>query len=289
MGANSPAGQLGPLGVHPGDPAPERTLRGLGLVDDRDQLEIGLTERHDPVGRAPTGVAAALNRGQAVPRFKLPRGCCQVGDRDQYVVKLQNERAYLWASFARSSGRFTLRSVSGSAATTATSSSASASLSASSPASRRRSSTGNAFFAYAPGSGPVKGTATSTHASPSSRTSSGVTSGASTGRKTATSFAAARSPATTPAIEARTPVPSSVTSNGKSSSPCLPTASRSSQASPSTRHARSASVSPSRLARAFGDPNRRLAPPTSRTPVSLRLATAPSRRSHDRRGRNRTA
>jgi len=40
------------------------------------------------------------------------------------------------------------------------------------------------------------------------------------------------------------------------------------------RHARSASVSPLISASAFGDPNRRLAPPTSRTPVRPLFATA---------------
>ena len=64
----------------------------------------------------------------------------------------------------------------------------------------------------------------------------------STGITTATSCAAARRPATSPAIGARTSVPSSSTSNGSSYS-CLPTAIRSSHASPSIRHARSASVS----------------------------------------------
>jgi hypothetical protein len=36
-------------------------LCGLGLIDDRDQLEVGLAERHEPVGRAPAGVTAALD------------------------------------------------------------------------------------------------------------------------------------------------------------------------------------------------------------------------------------
>lgn len=73
------------------DPAPERALRGLGLVDDRDQLEIGLAERHDPVGGAPAGVTAALDRRQAMPRLDLLRGCGKVGHRDQYVVELQSD------------------------------------------------------------------------------------------------------------------------------------------------------------------------------------------------------
>ena len=70
--------------------------------------------------------------------------------------------------------------------------------------------------------------------------------------------------------------------------PTLPTASRSSHASPSTRHARSASVSPPMRASAFGEPKRRLAPPTSRSPVSRR-ATAPSTRSAARLARSRRA
>ncbi len=91
MRANGPAERLGQLGVHPGNPAPERALRGFGLVDHRDQLEIGLAERHDPVGGAPAGVTAALDRSQAVPRFDLLRGCGKVGHRDQYVVELQSD------------------------------------------------------------------------------------------------------------------------------------------------------------------------------------------------------
>jgi hypothetical protein len=66
-------------------------VRGLGLVDDRYQLEIGLTEWHDPVRRAPAGVTAALGRSQAVSRFDLLRGCGEVGHRDQYVVELQSD------------------------------------------------------------------------------------------------------------------------------------------------------------------------------------------------------
>ncbi len=96
--------------------------------------------------------------------------------------------------------------------------------------------------------------------------------GQSTGRNTATSWVAARSPATTPAIGARTSAASSSTSNG--SSPALPTTSTSSHASASTRRPRSCSVSPSSSISAFGEPKRLLAPPTSRTPVSARRATA---------------
>ena len=52
-----------------------------------------------------------------------------------------------------------------------------------------------------------------------------------------TSCDAARRPATTPAIGARTSVASSISGNGKSSSPAFPTAIRSSHASPRIRHA----------------------------------------------------
>ena len=72
------------------DPASERALRGLGLVDDRHQLEVGLAERHYPVGRAPAGVTTALDRSEAVPHFDLLRGCGKVGHRDQYVVEFQS-------------------------------------------------------------------------------------------------------------------------------------------------------------------------------------------------------
>jgi hypothetical protein len=74
-----------------GDPAPERALRGFGRVDDRDQLEVGAAERHDPVGGAPARVTAALDRRQAVPRLDLAPGCREIGNRDQYVVEVQSD------------------------------------------------------------------------------------------------------------------------------------------------------------------------------------------------------
>src|SRR5215204_1520608 len=91
MRAERPAEQPGERGTRCRDPASERALRGLGLVDDRDQLEIALTEWHDPVRRAPAGVTAALDRSQTVSRFHLLRGCGKVGHRDQYVVELQSD------------------------------------------------------------------------------------------------------------------------------------------------------------------------------------------------------
>src|SRR5918997_5817857 len=90
MRADGPAERPGERGMRCRNPASERALRGLGLVDDRDQLEIGLAERHYPVGRAPAGVTAALDRSEAVPHFDLLRGCGKVGHCDQYVVELQS-------------------------------------------------------------------------------------------------------------------------------------------------------------------------------------------------------
>src|SRR5215211_7410581 len=49
MRADRPVERPRERGTRCRDPAPEEALRGLGLVDDRDQLEIGVAERHDPV------------------------------------------------------------------------------------------------------------------------------------------------------------------------------------------------------------------------------------------------
>jgi hypothetical protein len=78
-----------PPGLRVGDPASDRALRRLGPVDDRDQLQVRVAERHNPVGRAETLVPAAFDRGQAVTRLDLARGGVEVGDRDQDVIELQ--------------------------------------------------------------------------------------------------------------------------------------------------------------------------------------------------------
>ncbi len=177
----------------------------------------------------------------------------------------------------------------GSSATVCTSSSTSM-LRIDPSAARHRSSAGNAVLRKAPGTGlPCSGIAASTQASPSARRSAAATPGQSTGRKTTTSFAASASAAIMPAAGCLTDDPSSRIENGSpSSSAAFPTASRSSHASPSVRHPRSASVSPRNPASAFEEPKRRLAPPTSRTPVR-RCATSASRRSCGRLERTRRA
>jgi len=73
----------------PRDPAPECALRRLGLIDHRDQLEVRLTERDDPVCRAPTWMTAASDRCEAIPCLELTRSRPQVSYRDHYVVELQ--------------------------------------------------------------------------------------------------------------------------------------------------------------------------------------------------------
>jgi hypothetical protein len=55
VGADGPAKQPRGRRMRSGHPASERALGGLCFVDDRDQLDVGLIERHDPVGSAPAG------------------------------------------------------------------------------------------------------------------------------------------------------------------------------------------------------------------------------------------
>src|SRR4249919_223849 len=58
---------------------PEEALAFLLLVDDRDELEVAASQRHDPVRGAPTGMATSLVGGQpvrardCVPRSRDPR------------------------------------------------------------------------------------------------------------------------------------------------------------------------------------------------------------------------
>ena len=70
--ADRPAEQPAEARMHPRDSAPELVFCSLSVIDDGDQLEIGLAERHDPVGGAPAWVTAALDRSEAVPRLDLP-------------------------------------------------------------------------------------------------------------------------------------------------------------------------------------------------------------------------
>jgi hypothetical protein len=71
-----------------GDAWATQALCRLGLVDGCDQLEVCLAKRHDPVGRPPARVPAALERGQAVAFLELAPGRREVGHGDQDVVEL---------------------------------------------------------------------------------------------------------------------------------------------------------------------------------------------------------
>src|SRR5207245_4221093 len=62
MRSNRPAERPGELGTRPRHPAPDCAFRSVGLVDYGNQLEIGLAERHDSVGRAPVWMTATLDR-----------------------------------------------------------------------------------------------------------------------------------------------------------------------------------------------------------------------------------
>src|SRR5215207_6588372 len=88
--AGHPAERLPGAGLKPvSDPAPERARRRLGFVDDRDQLEVRLAKRHDPVGGAPAGVTATLQRGEPMARLQLAPRRLEVRDRDDHMVELQ--------------------------------------------------------------------------------------------------------------------------------------------------------------------------------------------------------
>ena len=90
MRSNRPAERPGELGTRPRHPAPDCAFRSVGLVDYGNQLEIGLAERHDSVGRAPVWMTATLDRREAVPRRDLAGSLCQIGYRDQHVVELHD-------------------------------------------------------------------------------------------------------------------------------------------------------------------------------------------------------
>jgi hypothetical protein len=60
--------------------------RGGVAIDDRNELEIGVAQRDDPVRCTPPRVTSTLDRGEAVPSLhRRPRGG-EVVDRDQDVI-----------------------------------------------------------------------------------------------------------------------------------------------------------------------------------------------------------
>ena len=61
--------------------------------DYRNQLEVGVAERHDPVGGAPGWVTPALDRSKTVTVLDLPPGRFEVCHSDQYVVELHRHES----------------------------------------------------------------------------------------------------------------------------------------------------------------------------------------------------
>src|SRR4029453_16630953 len=83
-----PAERSARVGCATGDPPADAGVGRGWLVDDGDQLQVAVPERHDPVGGAPAGMPAALDRGQAVACLELPPRGREVGDREQHMVQL---------------------------------------------------------------------------------------------------------------------------------------------------------------------------------------------------------
>src|SRR4029078_12959915 len=48
-----------------GHPAPARAFGGDGFVHHADELEVARAQRHDAIRRAPGGMSATLDRGEA--------------------------------------------------------------------------------------------------------------------------------------------------------------------------------------------------------------------------------
>lgn len=86
-GAHRPSKQVPTLACAATDPAPKHASQGFVLVGDGHQLEIGVSQRHDPVHGAPPGVAASLDRRQPVQFFEAFRRLGEVGDGDQDMVQ----------------------------------------------------------------------------------------------------------------------------------------------------------------------------------------------------------
>jgi hypothetical protein len=70
------------------DPAAEPAGGGLRVVDDGDQLEVGLAERNDPVRGAEAVIASTCDGREPEALLDLLRRSLEVVDRDQDVVEL---------------------------------------------------------------------------------------------------------------------------------------------------------------------------------------------------------
>ena len=88
MSAHCPPERPSGAGRASRDPSPESARGCLGGIDYGNQLEVGIAERHDHVGRAPSWVTATHNGGKTVTRLDLLSGLCEVCNGDQHVVEL---------------------------------------------------------------------------------------------------------------------------------------------------------------------------------------------------------
>src|SRR6185312_10668944 len=91
---HSPSQRARRRGRHP---APEGAGRRGLRVDHCDELEICAAERHDPVGRAPAGMAAA-GRDRKPELLRRGRRRIQVAGRDQQMVDVHTGHAVTAAS-----------------------------------------------------------------------------------------------------------------------------------------------------------------------------------------------
>src|SRR5262249_5545579 len=89
VGAYGPRKRLGATCTCACNPLTERASFGLLLIDDGDQLEIGIAEGNDPVGSAPVSVSSAGHGWQAETSLELGRGGLEPGNRDQDVVEFK--------------------------------------------------------------------------------------------------------------------------------------------------------------------------------------------------------
>ena len=88
-----------------GDPSPEWAPTGGLDIGDRDELEVRVTERHDPVRRTPRRMTPTLHRSQPVPRLEPGRLEREVADRQDHMVDRQHGEPSVRPCAARPAAR----------------------------------------------------------------------------------------------------------------------------------------------------------------------------------------
>ena len=77
-----------------GDPSPHRRPFGLGIVDDRHQFDVVVSERNDAVGGPVTLVPSAWDRCQSEAIEEAGGGLVEIAHRHDHVVDLQGHLSY---------------------------------------------------------------------------------------------------------------------------------------------------------------------------------------------------